>query len=164
MRGVEQGALTTTTFTTVFVLGMDAGEYDLLNACLQVASGVSWLIQFAVNSAVDKGLPELSEECHDRSLCLGDKADLPVVIAMRRPPHGDQHTNERSRTERDQWLMEGTSPTGHQRKTLTRTLTHSNRIARTARHRRAVEVREVRSTSGVTFGNSCRGGSVGSPN
>jgi hypothetical protein len=38
---------------------MDAGEYDLLNgvACLQVASGVSWLIQFAVNSAVDKGPP-----------------------------------------------------------------------------------------------------------
>jgi hypothetical protein len=31
MRGVDQGALTATTFTTVFVLVMDDGEYDLLN-------------------------------------------------------------------------------------------------------------------------------------
>ncbi|MGX5213862.1 hypothetical protein ACWKT3_35090 [Streptomyces violaceus] len=117
MRGVDQGALTATTFTTVFVLVMDAGEYDLLNgvvglvcalillayyrplpaqtpfdaktgawafgavAGLQVASSVSWLIQLAVNSAVGNGLLELSEECRDRSQCLGDEADLPVVIA-----------------------------------------------------------------------------------
>ncbi|MFB9541899.1 MULTISPECIES: hypothetical protein [Streptomyces] len=116
MRGVDQGALTATTFTTVFVLVMDAGEYDLLNgvvglvcalillayyrplpaqtpfdaktgawafgavAGLQVASGVSWLIQLAVNSAVDSGLMRLSEECRDRSQCLGDAADLPVVL------------------------------------------------------------------------------------
>ncbi|MFI6376939.1 hypothetical protein [Streptomyces sp. NPDC050546] len=116
-RGVDQGALTATTFTTVFVLVMDPGEYDLLNgvvglvcglillayyrplsaqtpfdaktsawafgavAGLQVASGVSWLIQLAVNAAVDGGLLDLGEGCRDRSQCLGDKADLPVVIA-----------------------------------------------------------------------------------
>ncbi|QWB24204.1 MULTISPECIES: hypothetical protein [Streptomyces] len=116
-RGVDQGALTATTFTTVFVLVMDAGEYDLLNgvvgavcalillayyrplpaqtpfdaktgalafgavAGLQVASGVSWMIQPAVNWAVDQGLLELSKTCRDRSQCLGDKADVPVVIA-----------------------------------------------------------------------------------
>jgi hypothetical protein len=116
MRGVDQGALTATTFTTVFVLVMDAGEYDLLNgvvglvcalillayyrplpsetpfdartsaaafgavAGLQVTSSVSWLIQCAVNSAVDNGLMGLDDGCRDRSQCLGDAADLPVVI------------------------------------------------------------------------------------
>ncbi|NEE05874.1 hypothetical protein G3M58_05440 [Streptomyces sp. SID7499] len=116
MRGVDQGALTATTFTTVFVLVMDDGEYDLLNgvvgfvcalillayyrplpaqtpfdartgawafgavAGLQVASGVSWLVQLAVTGAVGKGALELSEECRDKSQCLGDEADLYVVI------------------------------------------------------------------------------------
>ncbi|MEU0898063.1 hypothetical protein [Streptomyces massasporeus] len=116
MRGVDQGALTATTFTTVFVLVMDDGEYDLLNgvvglvcglillayyrplpaetpfdarsgawafgavAGLQVASGISWMIQLAVNQAVDSGLLELSEGCRDEGQCLGDEADLYVVI------------------------------------------------------------------------------------
>ncbi|MFI8889145.1 hypothetical protein [Streptomyces paradoxus] len=115
-RGVDQGALTATTFTTVFVLVMDPGEYDALNgvvgvvcalillayyrplpsetlfdarttACafgavagLQVASAFSWLIQLAVNGAVETGLLELDDECSDKSRCLGDEADLPVVI------------------------------------------------------------------------------------
>ncbi|MFF7868510.1 hypothetical protein ACFZCT_18920 [Streptomyces qaidamensis] len=45
-----------------------------------MASGVSWLFQFAVNRAVDNGLLELSEECRDESQCRGDEADLYVVI------------------------------------------------------------------------------------
>lgn len=36
MRGVDQGALTASTFTTVFVLVMDPGEYDLLNGLVGV--------------------------------------------------------------------------------------------------------------------------------
>ncbi|MEU0172219.1 hypothetical protein ABZ178_02545 [Streptomyces massasporeus] len=45
-----------------------------------MASGVSWLVQLAVNGAVGKGALELSEECRDKSQCLGDEADLYVVI------------------------------------------------------------------------------------
>ncbi|MEU0214483.1 hypothetical protein ABZ281_04930 [Streptomyces sp. NPDC006265] len=49
-------------------------------AGLQVASGVSWLVQLAVNGAVGEGIVELSKECRDKSQCLGDEADLHVVI------------------------------------------------------------------------------------
>lgn len=49
-------------------------------AGLQVASALSWLIQLGVNWVVDNGSVELGKGCRDRAECLGDTADLPVVI------------------------------------------------------------------------------------
>lgn len=76
MRGVDQGALTATTFTTVFVLVMDPGEYDLLNGVVGVVSALILLAYYRPPP------PRTPFDAHTSAWAFGAVAGLQVASGV----------------------------------------------------------------------------------